>query len=159
MQSLSKKYRGLENKHKIIQVILFYHRQWAVKRFEYILPKRYTENRYGKSEHRNRYEVDRVWDEKLKLTIGYIDSVLHEFPFLKYLPGKMLADRYEGLKRFKKIESQMCDAFVKNHFYERKTKESLEDKAADNRLDREHQFLNLLFELIDDAENLDQRGG
>lgn len=152
MSSIFSSFKKLRSKQSVVQAILLFHRQWALKRFLKILPKRYTQNRYKKTEHRNCYEVDRIWDEKLQLTIEYIDSVLPIFNFLKPLPGQILLSRYEQMKKFKNINSELCDEFIKRNFSESKLKILMEDIAAENKLDREHEFLILLFEMIDESE-------
>jgi hypothetical protein len=149
---VSIKYKKARDKHRIIQAILSHHRQWAVNRFSEILPKRYVENRYKKREHRNKFEIDRVWDDKLQLTFDYIKELLSDVPSLRNVPALILISRYSQLNKFNDIHDHLCDEIIANHFNTNRLKRELGDSAAESKLEREHHFLSLLFELLDKAE-------
>ena len=153
---ISNQYKQIQCQQKVIQKKLQSHREWSVARFVDILPKRYVENRYQKKVYRNKYEVERIWDEKLQRTIDDIKKDLHKFPFLKSLPANVLTSRYGQIQKFNNINSEQCDEIVAIHFDGKQLKQELEDRAADSKLEREYHFLSLLFELIDKAENFNK---
>lgn len=152
MADISYLFDNIKFKQKIIQAMLSKHRLWAIQRYKYILPIRFIENRYQKTEHRNKNEIDRVWDHKLKNIIEEIENNSKEHPFLKNVLVELIKNRYKSLKAYRNISKYQLDIFIEEHFSVNKQKQDLEDKLAENKLERAHEFMSMMYEMLDDSE-------
>lgn len=157
---------GLTEVHAVLQLLLKRRRIAFMKMCARELPQAYVENRFHREMYRNQFEVIRAWTRCTKDFLSEVHRYAETFPtLLQAVPRVLLEDgiALQDLRMNAPTSDQRetVEALVKRiETYQDETLKSritLAEDAAVGRRERDVQFMRLMIEMLDEAEQMENQ--